>query len=320
MIVNKLINEASKLPASTPTPFVSVEPILLPVSGRLVDLELRVSAPATGGALPTILLSHGHGSANYLSSMKGCTPLADFWAAHGFVVIQPTHLNSKTLAPLPDSPDGPLAWRSRVDDMTQILDQLDRIEAIPGLGGRLDRGRIAVAGYSMGGHTASMLLGMRVIDPVTGNNLDLRDQRIKAGVLLAAPGKGSDLSPQAAQRFPSLRNNSFAEMASPALVVAGDKDVNPMFTARKDWRADAYHLSPGPKSLLTVSGGEHSLGGVSGYDAAETTDEDPDRVAAVQRLTWAYLRTALYAEDPAWPAACAALADSAPSLGRVDHK
>ena len=94
--------------------------------------------------------------------------------------------------------------------------------------------------------------------------------------------------------------------------------MNLAFTARKDWRPDAYFLSPGQKCLLMMFGGEHSLGGVSGYDAAETTDEDPNRAAAVQRLTWAYLRTALYADDAAWSKACAALAQTSPALGRVE--
>jgi hypothetical protein len=52
----------------------------------------------------------------------------------------------------------------------------------------------------------------------------------------------------------------------------------------------------------------------------ETTDENPERVAAVQRLTWAYLRSALYPEDPAWTTACAVLQNSLPTLGRVDCK
>jgi hypothetical protein len=37
---------------------------------------------------------------------------------------------------------------------------------------------------------------------------------------------------------------------------------------------DPYTLSTGPKSLATVFGGENIPGGISGYDAAETTDED----------------------------------------------
>ena len=42
------------------------------------------------------------------------------------------------------------------------------------------------------------------------------------------------------------------------------------------------------------------LGGISGKDAKLTTDESPERVAAVQRLSLAYLRSILYPEDPAW--------------------
>ena len=53
---------------------------------------------------------------------------------------------------------------------------------------------------------------------------------------------------------------------------------------------------------------------------AETTDENPERVAAVQRLAWAYFRTALYPEDPAWPAACAALDEVDAPPGRVESK
>jgi dienelactone hydrolase len=319
--MSKPISNADNIPVSVSTPVVSVSPVVLSAPGRAVDLQVRVSAPVTGSELPIILLSHGHGSSNYLSSLIGCAPLADFWAARGFVVIQPTHLNSSTINVDRNGPEGPLFWRSRVEDMRRILDQLDHIEAaVPQLGGRLDRSRIAAAGYSLGGHTAAMLLGMRATDPHDGTAVDLADPRIKAGVLLAAPGRGTDLTAAAAQRFPFLKGPSFAEMTTPTLVVVGDKDVNPNFTDRSDWRADAYFRSPGPKCLLTLFGAEHSLGGVAGYDAAETTDENPERVDAVRRLTWAYLRTALYPADPAWPAARAALMDAPDPLGRVECK
>ena len=315
------ISNADYIPVSTPTAVVSFSPVVLPVPGRAVDLQMRVAAPMTGRDLPILLLSHGHGNSNYLSSLRGYGPLVDFYAAHGFVVIQPTHLDSKTLGLDPNGREGALFWRSRAEDMHDILDHLDQIEAtVPGLSGRLDRSRIAAVGHSLGGHTVGLLVGMRVTDPHDGTEVDLTDPRVKAGVLLAPPGKGADLTAFASEHYPVLRNPSFAEMATPALVVAGDRDVNPMFTERADWRADAYFLSPGPKCLLTLFGGEHMLGGVSGYDAGETTDENPDRVAAVQRLTWAYLRTALYPEDPAWSAACAALVDAPNPLGRVACK
>lgn len=109
-------------------------------------------------------------------------------------------------------------------------------------------------------------------------------------------------------------------MTTPTLVVAGDKDVPSFLSVRdEDWHADPYFLSAGSKCLLTLFDAEHLLGGVSGYDVAETTDENIERVAAVQRLTWAYLRSALYPEDPAWSAACAAL-KALGVLGRVECK
>ncbi|WP_263385489.1 alpha/beta hydrolase family protein, partial [Granulicella arctica] len=154
-----LIGEAGKIPVSPSTPVVSVSPITLSVPGRLVDLQVRVSAPTSGRDLPIILLSHGQGRSNHLSSLNGYGPVVNFWAAHGFVVIQPTHLSSKSLGLPPETRGAPLFWRSRVEDMMHILDRLDQIEAaVPDIAGRLDIGRVAVVGHSMGGHTAGMLL------------------------------------------------------------------------------------------------------------------------------------------------------------------
>ncbi|MFJ8022556.1 alpha/beta hydrolase family protein [Streptomyces sp. NPDC096311] len=316
----------STYPAHTfvpPTPVLSVSPVVLPAPGRAVDLEVRVSAPVTGSDLPVILLSHGQGYSNHLSSLNGYAPLANFWAAHGFVVIQPTHLSSRTLSLDPAVLGGPMHWRSRAEDMTRILDQFDVIEAaVPQLLGRLDHDKVAVAGHSMGGHTASLLLGARLTDPDDGTEVNLAEPRIKAGVLLAAPGRGGDaLTEFVTENYSFFSTMDFSEMTTPTLVVAGDKDASTHLTVRgPDWHADPYFLSPGPKSLLTLFDAEHGLGGVSGYDVAETTDENPGRVSAVQRLTWAYLRTALHPGDSAWQAARDALTADADPLGRVESK
>jgi dienelactone hydrolase len=307
----------------SPTPVFSVSPVVLPVPGRAVDLQVRVSAPVAGSDLPIILLSHGHGPSNNLSSLNGYAPLATYWAARGFAVVQPTHLSSRTLRLDPGTPGAPLYWRSRAEDMTHILDRLDALEAaVPQLLGRLDRSRVAVAGHSMGGHTASLLLGARLTDPDDGTEVDLAEPRITAGVLLAAPGGGGDaLSEYAAANYSFLLTTDFSTMTTPALVVAGDKDTSAHLTVRGPaWYTDPYFLSPGPKSLLTVFDAEHGLGGVSGYDVAETTDENPERVSAVARLTWAYLRTQLYAGDSAWQEACEALTTGPHPLGQVESK
>jgi len=314
--MNEIDMAGMSVAISAPTPVVSVKPIVLSAPGRGEDLHVRVSAPAVGRELPLIVFSHGFGW-----SLDGYDPLVDFWAAHGFVVMQPTHLDSRTLSLPPDDPRTPLIWRFRVEDMKRILDQLDLLEAsVPGLSGRLNRSRIAAAGHSWGGQTASMLLGAQVLDPEGATEEDLYDARIKAGVLLATPGQGgTDLTPFAAEHFPFM-NPSFADMATPALVIAGDRDQSALSVRGPDWFTDPYFLSPGNKSLLTLFGAEHSLGGISGYNVAETTDENPERVALVQRLTWAYLRTALYPEDPAWPVARTALMESPNPLGRIESR
>ena len=307
---------ADTIPVSAPTPIVSVNPVTLAAPGRGVDLQVRVSAPATGSQLPIIVFAHGFGL-----SLDDYAPLVDFWAAHGFVVIQPTFLDSRTLGIAPDDPRTPLIWRFRVEDMTRILDQLDLIEdALPGLRGRLDRSRIAVAGHSWGAQTAGMLLGARVISPNGSLGADMSDTRITVGVLLSVPGRGGDdLSPFAAEHYPFM-SPSYAEMTTPTFVVAGDNDDSPLSVRGPDWFTDAYTLSPGSTCLLTLFGAEHTLGGISGYHVTETTDENPERVAAVQRLTWAYLRTALYPEDTAWPTARAALMGAPDPLGRIECK
>ncbi|WP_447035110.1 alpha/beta hydrolase family protein [Streptomyces sp. DSM 118878] len=308
---------------TSPAPVLSVAPVVLPDPDRPVDLELRVSAPVTGDDLPVILLSHGQGYSTHLSSLDGYAPMAHFWASHGFVVIQPTHLSSRRLSLDPATPGAPMFWRSRAEDMRHIIDRLDEIEgAVPQLLGRLDRDRIAVVGHSMGGHTAGLLLGARLIDPDDGTEVNLADPRITAGVLLAAPGRGGDaINAPVAESFPFFTTTDFSHMATPTLVVAGDKDESTHLTNRgPQWHTDPYLLAPGPKTLLTLFDAEHGLGGVSGYDVAETTDENPGRVSAVQRLTWAYLRSQFHPGDDAWQSARDALTTGPDALGRVESK
>ncbi|MFC4337627.1 alpha/beta hydrolase family protein [Salininema proteolyticum] len=310
--------------AASPAPVLSVAPVTLPVPGRPVDLEMKVSAPVDGSDLPIILLSHGQGFSTHLSSLHGYAPLADYWAARGFAVVQPTHLSSMTLSGVlgPDVPGAPMHWRSRAKDMSEILDRLDAIESsVPQLRGRLDHGKVSVVGHSMGGHTASLLLGAGIKDPESGETLNLADPRIKAGILLAAPGRGGEaLSEWAADNFPFMAGVDFSTMATPTLVVVGDEDESTHLTVRgPSWHADPYHLAPGPKSLLTLFGGQHGLGGVSGYDVAETTDENPDRVSAVRKFGLAYLQSRFFGGSN-WEAAGKELAEAPRPLGRVESK
>ncbi|KAI9335615.1 Alpha/Beta hydrolase protein [Zopfochytrium polystomum] len=329
------IGRAANIPLkdAEPAPVVSVSPITLAgIPSRAVDLQLRVSAPASLATspaadtqLPIILLSHGHGFSNNLSSLNGYAPLATFYAARGFIVLQPTHQSSAFLSLPADTPGGPHFWRSRVEDMSAILDRLDEIErAVPFLRGRLDRARVAIVGHSLGGHTAGVLLGTRLRDASEQDpelDIDLRDPRIKAGVLLAPPGNGRDVRPSVAASMPYIAQLDYSSMSTPTLVVAGSIDVPAHFTDARgaDWYEDAYRLSPGPKALAVVDGAWHCLGGISGYDSKETReDESPERVAAVQRITLAYLRKELCGEDDVWAETSRGFVET--GLGKIEVK
>jgi dienelactone hydrolase len=298
-----------------PTLVVSARPVVLAAPGRGDDLQVHVSAPATGHDLPVIVFSHGFGE-----SMDGYAPLADYWTAQGFVVLRPTHLDSRTLGVPAEDPRTPRIWRFRIEDLKRVLDGLDVLEAaVPGLAGRLDRDRIAVAGHSWGAQTASALLGTRVLDSDGVPGEDMSDARVKAGVLLALTGLGDDLTPFAEEHF-SFMKPSFDTMTRPALIVAGDHDQSLLSTRGPDWFTDPYTYSPGSKSLLTLFGAEHSLGGITGYGVAETTDESPARVALIQQLTSAFLRSALDPEDTGWQTAATALDEGPDALGKLESK
>lgn len=318
--MNNLIDLARLVPTPEPTLAASFSPVSVPVSGRPQPLLLRVTAPVHGDALPIVLLSHGHGPSLYLPSKDGYGPVANFLAERGFVVIQPTQANSKVGGLPQDMAGAPLFWRERTKELSSVLDGLSALEStLPLLAGRLDTERVAAIGHSLGGHSVGLLLGTRVT--VGGAEVDLYDPRIKAGVLLAAPGAGGDNLSENGKTYGPAFSPDFTHLRTPTLVVCGDMDVSPHLTVRgADWHADPYYLGPAAEALLTIAGGKHGLGGIAGYDARETDDEDPDRLELTLRMVRAYLRSALTQGDTAWDIACAALAGPAGTLGRVERK
>lgn len=299
----------------SPRPIISVKPIVLTAPERGDDLQVRVSAPTTGAGLPVIVFSHGFGK-----SMAAYDPLVDVWASRGFVVLQPTHLDSTTLGVTPDDPRYADIWRTRVADLTRVVDDLEQLLAsVPGLADRVDRGRIAAAGHSWGGQSIGMLLGARVIGADGQSSPDETDPRITAGVMLATTGTGEELTPFAEQNFAFMKPD-FSALSTPSLVVAGDQDQSRLSTRGPDWFTDVYRLSPGAESLLTAFGAEHSLGGIHGYLAADTTDENPDRVAMIADVTLAYLQHALEIDDASWTDLQATLSGPGTGLGRIESR
>ena len=312
--MNRLINLSRALPTPEPALTVAYTPLSLPMPGRS-PLDVRLTAPAAGDAVPIVVLSHGFGPSNYIPSKDGYAPLAQFWAERGLAVIQPTHASARAAGLAPDAPGGPFFWRERVAEIRAILDALDALERqAPAVAGRLARDRVAVAGHSFGGHTCSLLLGARL------NGEDFSDPRIRAGVLLATPGRGgADLTPDNAARF-QFFDLDFSGIAVPTMVVCGAED-DPHFTPRgPDWHADVFHDAPAAEALVTLNGVGHGLGGIAGLDARETETEDPDALEATRRLTLAWLRRGLGLDAEGWDLCRTALAGAAAPLGTLVTK
>ncbi|GAB3249588.1 alpha/beta hydrolase family protein [Kineosporia babensis] len=300
--------------ALPPTPVISVRPVALPApASRGADLQVRITAPVTGTGLPVIVFAHGFGQ-----SMTAADPLVDHWTANGFVVVQPTFLDSATLGVTPADPRYPTIWKTRVDDLEQVINELDTIiAAVPGLSGRVDPQRLAAAGHSWGGQSIGMLLGARVLDAQGRPGEDRTDKRVKAGVLLATTGLArGDLSPFAQENF-AFMSPDFTDLTTPSIVVAGDHDQSLLSSRGPDWFTDVYHYSPGAQHLVTLIGGEHTLGGIQDYASTLTTDESPERVDLVRRTTTAFLRTALGLDAQAWSEVTATPAEP---VGRIESK
>lgn len=295
---------------------VSLKPIVLAAPKRGDDLQVRVSAPASGTGLPIVVFAHGFGL-----GMDAYDPLVDYWTAHGLVVVQPTFLDSASLGLTPADPRYPTIWSQRVDDLEHVIDDLDALlNAVPGLAGRADPARLAVAGHSWGGQSVGMLLGARVVGADGRPGESRTDSRVKAGVLLATTGiGGDDLTPFARENF-AFMSPDFDALRTPTLVVAGDHDQSLLSTRGPDWFTDPYHLSPGAQHLVTVFGGEHSLGGIHRYGAADTTDESPARVDLIRRTSIAFLRTALGVAPEAWDEEVRTIAQEAEPAGRIETK
>jgi predicted dienelactone hydrolase len=211
------------------------------------DLEVRVVHPASGDHLPLILFSHGAGG-----SRRGVTEIGRVWAAHGYVVVAPTHADSGALGRRPAEPakargsgagaPAPVDLEGRVRDLVFLLDHVDLLEQkVPALKGRIDRAATGVAGHSMGATTAQLLAGARA-----RGTADLTDPRPLAFVALSPQGENDQLSADA-----------WRGIKRPMMILSGTQDRG-AGGRPPDWRKESFENSaPGDKYLVFIAGAMH---------------------------------------------------------------
>ena len=254
---------------------VSVVDTVLPVADQNKDLLLHISFPNGDGPFPLVVFSHGNGCTS-----AGYGPVTEYWAAQGYVVIEPTHLDSRTLGPTDFSKMREIS-DSRVEDLSFILDSLDDIAAkIPNLAGKMDAEHVASGGHSMGSATALSASGLHAIN--ADGSIRAGDDRFDVAVLLSGPGP-----------MDSIPDDAWGEYRTPTIVTTGTNDytqTNRNLPEGWEWRLGSYNLTPaGDKYALVVQDYGHFLGGYICNRPGVEGPLDTEALTLVRTATTAFL-------------------------------
>jgi len=254
-----------------------------PVQER--DVTLQVSWPLAEGPFPVVVFSAGA-----FCYPQQYTNITDFWVSHGYVVIQPNHLDSPNRGKL--KPDEiPKLLSARVRDMSFVLDSLNAIEAqIPEISGRMDGSKAAVAGHSFGGMIAMVKSGLHMQNS-TGEVLpDYTDTRFSAAIVMSGVGQVPPMAnmPQVAY----MTDDAFSGLTGPLIASGGTLDEGNVGTRDVypwEWRMAPYTLAPaGGKYSLVLQDSDHYLGGLICRDNRGGPD-DPQAVSTVRSAQIAFL-------------------------------
>jgi pimeloyl-ACP methyl ester carboxylesterase len=263
---------------------------------RPVPVRLYLPRAAAGlpERVPLVVFSHGIGG-----SRRGYTWLGQHVASHGIASLHVQHVGSdrqlwrggifSLIGRLQDAAGADEAL-ARVQDLRFALDTVLASEFAP----RLDSTRIVAAGHSYGANTTLLAAGARVQQG--GQVLPLRDERVRAAIVISAPpfyGE-SDLRP------------ILQSVTVPTLHVTATEDVIriPGYYSGFEDRLAVFEATGGAHKWLAVfEGGSHSMftdrGGTGGVTL------NPQVKQATRELALAFLRGVFDGDRAAlaqWPA------------------
>jgi len=228
---------------------------------------------------------------------KGFT---DYWASHGYVVIQPTHMDSTSLGFKTKRDNMREMYQqilqvtdTRRQDMSFIVDSLDLIETIvPDLKDKLDRTKLVAAGHSMGAATAMIVAGMTLLNPMDGYAETSDETRFKVLLMISDPGT-----------MTLMPKEPWKGVRVPTLISTGTKDFSDVGSDRikapfKYKIPDSLTRSLSPHHYVLIEGADHYLGGlICRTDVPGPPQHEALRIAAATSTTFldAYVKNDLNA-------------------------
>jgi predicted dienelactone hydrolase len=257
-------------------------------------VPVRLYWPQAAKPVPLVVFSHGIGG-----SRRGYAYLGEYFAANGIASLHLQHVGSdrslwtgnllSLVGRLRDAAQEREALE-RVKDLSFALDQLLANEEF---GKHIDRARIAAAGHSYGANTAMLAAGASV--QREGRQLELRDPRVKAALLLSAPPFYGEEDLKAILQSVTL----------PTLHVTATEDVIRIpgyYSPASDRIAVFEAVGSRLKTLAVFEGGSHGIftnrGGTGGAEL------NPKVKAATKELALAFLQRVFEGKAEAlqrWP-------------------
>lgn len=264
-------------------------------AGRNRAVPVRLYWPAdAAGPVPLVIFSHGIGG-----SRRGYSYLGQHFAAQGMASLHVQHVGSDrslwlgnplTLVGRLQGAAQDSEALARVKDMRFALDQL---LAHPEFGARIDARRMAAAGHSYGANTVMLLAGAQV--PQAAQAGGLRDERIRAALLLSAPpfyGLGEPADILRTVTLPTLHVTATEDVIRIPGYYSGAADRVALFNA----------MGGAAKALAVFQGGSHSI--FTDRPGTGGAELNPQVKAATQALATAFLQRVFDGSSEAlaaWP-------------------
>lgn len=223
-------------------------------AARQREIPVRLYWPATASAatpVPLVVFSHGLGG-----SRTGYSYLGRYWASLGFASLHVQHAGSDravwtgNVFTLFGNLQTAASEANALDRARDVTFAITQILKSKDYGAQINADAIAVAGHSYGANTA-MLIGGATVER-DGKPLTLRDDRVKALILISAPpftGEGD-------------MGKILQPIKVPTLHVTGTEDVIrvPGYFSDVADRIAIYDAVVAPSKLLTIfKGATHSI-------------------------------------------------------------